>query len=163
MTKGLIALDIDGTLTGKDHLVPHEVVDFLHHLFDEGWKIVLLTGRPFSYAKHGIANLNFPFYLAVQNGADILEMPTGRLAKRAYLDMETVRILDELHDEYLIYSGYEGGDFCYYQPSRFSDEIRDYLKKLEKLSNAPWKVIDHFNIEQTSFPLIKCIGHRDNL
>lgn len=163
MTQGLIALDIDGTLTGRDHLVPHEVVDYLHHLFDEGWKIVLLTGRPLSYARHGIANFNFPFYLAVQNGADILEMPTGKLAQRSYLDMEAVYSIDKLHDEYLIYSGFEGGDFCYYQPKRFSQEMLKYLKKLEKLSNSPWQPIEHLDISQTHFPLIKCIGHRKDL
>ena len=73
--KGIIALDIDGTLTADIHCIPNEVARYLEHLEFEGWKICLITGRPFSLANHAVEDLTFPFLLAVPNGAVMLEMP----------------------------------------------------------------------------------------
>ncbi|MCB1117940.1 MAG: HAD family phosphatase, partial [Chlamydiia bacterium] len=69
--QGLIALDIDGTLTDGSRLIPDQVVNYLHGLHDSGWQIALITGRMYSFAKRAIANMNFPYYLGIQNGADI--------------------------------------------------------------------------------------------
>ncbi|MBI5274275.1 MAG: HAD hydrolase family protein, partial [Chlamydiales bacterium] len=47
--KGIIALDIDGTIANKDHLIPKDVELFLHKLAKEGWILAFLTGRTFSF------------------------------------------------------------------------------------------------------------------
>ena len=78
--KGWIALDIDGTITDATHHAPKEVVDFLHSLVDCGWEIVLITGRTFSFCHFVVRELDFPFYLGIQNGADILLMPKKSLS-----------------------------------------------------------------------------------
>jgi len=167
MKRGLIALDIDGTLTGSQHLIPLEVITYLHALYDDGWCVVLLTGRMLSFAQRAIQDINFPYYLAVQNGADILEMPHKKLATRAYFGLDIVEKLDHLYQnlpsDFLIYSGYESGDFCYYRSKKYPASMTSYLEKLASLSDAPWQDCPDFSLEQKSFPLIKCVGFYDDL
>ena len=73
--KGVIALDIDGTLTDETHQVPNEVAVFLASLVADGWEIVFITGRTFRWVRNALSHLTFPYHLAVQNGAIILKMP----------------------------------------------------------------------------------------
>ncbi|NGX46452.1 MAG: putative phosphatase [Chlamydiae bacterium] len=164
--KGLITLDIDGTLTPERHSIPKEVIDYLHHLVDEGWEVALLTGRVFSFAKGPLKALDFPYYLAVQNGADILHMAEKKQVHRRYLGADKLSQLDAVYlgtpEDYIIYAGYERGDFCYFRPHRLSTEFRAYLKKLEALVEAPWQPVDEFAFaEGEAFPLIKCAGSQE--
>ena len=159
-TQGLIALDIDGTLTAQDHLIPNEVIEHLYHLNKNGWQIALITGRPYSFARRSLENFNFPFLLAIQNGADLLEMPAKKLFQRTYLPADILKGLDA---NCLIYSGFDSGDFCYLCPDRFPQEMQNYLKKLETLSDAPWKCTETFDFEDEQFPLIKYIGSKKDI
>ena len=122
--KGLITLDIDGTLTPSLHSIPGEVVTFLHHLVDIGWEVALITGRVFSFAEKPLSVLDFPYYLAVQNGADILFMPEKKRVHHRYLSAEKIAEIDAIYagvaEDFIIYAGYEKGDFCYYRRERFS-------------------------------------------
>ncbi len=168
MKKGTIALDIDGTITNREHLIPDGVVTYFENLHKEGWQFIFVTGRPFSFAMMALAKLNFPYHLALQNGADLLEMPTKKHVARSYLEISVVEFLDELYEgnegDFIVYSGYEKGDFCYYRPDRFSLEMQGYLKEVEKFSSSPWKPLKTFEIkEQSTFPLIKCIGTKEML
>ena len=43
--KGIIALDIDGTITVEHHSIEPEVVRYLSGLAAEGWKMIFITGR----------------------------------------------------------------------------------------------------------------------
>ncbi|MBF5060109.1 HAD family hydrolase [Candidatus Neptunochlamydia vexilliferae] len=163
MDKGTIALDIDGTITGSDHLIPAEVADYFETLHSEGWQFVFVTGRPLSFAMMALPKLSFPYLLGVQNGADLLEMPSKKSVDRAYLGLDIVEMVDGLYEgcpgDFLVYSGYEKGDICYYRPDRFPSEMQGYLEEIQKLSGSPWKPVTDFNIEdQQTFPVIKCIG-----
>lgn len=166
MNKGTIALDIDGTITGSDHLIPDSVALYFESLHQEGWQFILVTGRMFSYAMSALSKLNFPFLLAVQNGADLIMMPEKKRIKQSYLQIPTVKAVDDLHrserDDFIIYAGFEKGDFCYYRPERQSPEMLLYLEKLKALSTEPWQETKAFEtLEQQAFPLIKCIGFKE--
>ena len=63
MIKGTIALDIDGTITGGDHMIPCEVAAYFETLYKDGWRFILVTGRFFSYAMTTLTKLNFPFFI----------------------------------------------------------------------------------------------------
>ncbi len=163
MNKGTLAFDIDGTLADSSHRIPLEIRDYLHGLHEEGWNIALVTGRTLSFAQIAICEITFPYTLALQNGADILEMPARKLISRSYLPKSALALLDELsvslEEDFIIYSGYERGDICYYRPSHFSGAMLEYLKKLEKLAAKPWKEVESLSeIDQEEFPLVKCIG-----
>ena len=163
---GWIALDIDGTITDSSHHAPAETVQFLHDLEKKGWELIFITGRTFSFGYHVVKNFDFPFYLAVQNGADILFMPHKELVARHYLHSTVIPILEQVYEEekedFIIYAGFEKGDFCYYRPGRFSEPLREHIHKLMTFSPEPWKPVERFHFaNEISFPLIKCLGTRE--
>ena len=165
---GWIALDIDGTITDETHHAPPQVVQFLHSLEKMGWELVFITGRTYSFSYHVIKEFNFPFYLAVQNGADILYMPHKERIARHYLNHQVIPILDKAYrsekEDFVVYAGYEVGDFCYYRPDRFSSSFIMHLQKIMALSPEPWKPMQSFDFEEKlSFPLAKCLGTKESM
>lgn len=163
---GWIALDIDGTITDETHHAPKEVVQFLHSLQEKGWEIVFITGRTFSFGYSVVKEFDFPYYLAVQNGADILRMPEKELIARHYLDDKVIPVLNEAYrgekEDFLVYAGFERGDFCYFRPQRFSAPLTEHLKKIMALSPEPWEAVKDFDFGKgISFPLAKCLGSKE--
>lgn len=168
MKKGILAFDIDGTLTDERHLIPEKVCRTLLEKHQEGWDVCLLTGRTLSFASYSLGGLHFPYLLAIQNGADILKMPEKEPLSQAYVTSELLYFLDKLSsglkEDFFIYSGYVLGDFCYYRPDHFTENFRHYIKELEKLSEKNWRPISQWEeIEQQSFPLIKAFGTEEEL
>ena len=168
MTKGWIALDIDGTVTVGLNPIPHETASYLGKLQASGWNLVFITGRTYSFAQKAISRLDFPFYLAVQNGTDILSMPGGKIIDQRYLDKQAIQQVENAYrgqeEDFFIYAGYEEGDFCYYRPKRFSEDYLDYFKKLMELSPEPWRAVTSFDaLEQEQFSLIKCLGPEESM
>lgn len=165
---GWIALDIDGTITDASHHVPSHVASFLQELYEDGWELIFITGRTFSFAHMALRIFGFPYYLALQNGADILHMPSKKLVARYYLSSEILQEIEMsyqgISEDFIIYTGYERGDFCYYRPKKFSKAMLMHLHKIMPLSLEPWKEVDHFNFkEEEAFPLIKCLGVKSEM
>jgi HAD superfamily hydrolase (TIGR01484 family) len=168
MTKGYLALDIDGTLSDKSHGIPDEVAIYLTERAKEGWEIVLITGRIFSFAMHSLDKFQFPYFLAVQNGADILSMPTKKVVSRSYFPHNQVadfhRLCLEEKIPFVVYAGYEEGDFCYYDESLFDEKFSHYLDRLRVLVTEEWQAVKNFDsLDQKAFPLIKAFGDADTL
>ncbi|MCY3974105.1 MAG: HAD family hydrolase [Simkaniaceae bacterium] len=165
--KGTIALDIDGTITESYDSVPVDVVDYLASLVVEGWRVVFLTGRTLSFAMLALESLEFPFLLAVQNGADLFSIAKGQdheKLRASHLDKDTVLMLDRFYEDrqgdFVVYAGAEKGDFCYYRPGKHSPALLTYLEKtLTRLCPQPWRAVEHFSIhEQNFFPMAKGFG-----
>lgn len=162
-TKGIIALDIDGTITEEFHTVPREVSAYLHSLAVSGWTLAFITGRPYKWGSATLKSFSFPYILAVQNGAIVLEMPSKKILSKKYLSKSITTVMDEICSneptDYIIYAGYESGDVCYYRPSRFSAKLSDYLKKrivaLEEIYHA---VPSYSQLSLDTFPSVKCFG-----
>ncbi len=166
--RGWIALDIDGTITDTSHQVPHAVAVFLHELYEQGWEPVFITGRTFSFGCKALHVFTFPYYLAVQNGADILHMPMMRLVSRTYLDSSIIAKLENLYagiqEDFIVYTGFEHGDFCYFRPKKFSNALLAHLHKIMPLSSEPWQEVDHFDFApDATFPLIKALGDKETM
>ena len=99
----------------------------------------------------------------MQNGADILQMPDQTLVSQSYLPGDMVSSLEKIYmdreEDFLIYAGFQKGDFCYYRPSRFSADLMTHLEKMKELSPEPWKAVETFEFaKHDAFPLIKCLG-----
>lgn len=161
--KGLIALDIDGTLTHDMQPTPQEVVDYLHALVDEGWALCFITGRTFHWGYEAIKELQFPYYYAVQNGAAILHMPEKELIQKTYIDREVLpqlaSLVDDLMGGFVIYSGYEQNDRCFYAPDQFTDELLTYLKERCVVFREEWVPVPSLeDISLDSFPVVKYFG-----
>lgn len=164
MKKGVIAFDIDGTLTHQLDWIDPRVVEMLHGLGERGWDIALFTGRIYSFARKILDHLTFDYILSVQNGADIIQMQEKTCLRRNYLSKEILPVIEEAYEgqegDFIIYAGIDRGDFCYYRPERFSEKMRKYLKILEGLGSTPWQPSDFVFEDGISFPLIKCFGDK---
>ncbi len=161
-TKGWIALDIDGTITLDKYSVPQPVTDLLRRLQGDGWNIAMATGRPFAFASMALSAFDFPYTFLPQNGSVVLEMPGKQLLFKRYISTSSIPLVEKAYEgidtDFLIYAGYEKGDFCYWRPHRFApDELR-YLKDLRKRQKEEWRTVDHFSELRDDFPLIKCFG-----
>lgn len=166
--KGCICLDIDGTLTADPHFIPDQVVECLRFLYGKGWNFVFATGRTYSFAIKTLEKIDFPFLFAAQNGADILQMPEKKLLSQSYLSSDVVfqleRIGEGKEEDFLIYTGWEKGDFCYYRPKKFSQKILDHIEIIQSFSVEPWQALDEFHFKKNeTFPLIKYLGTKEGM
>lgn len=161
--KGWIALDIDGTITDQKHHIPKEVVEYLTTLQREGWQIIFITGRTLSFASAALASFSFSCFLAIQNGSVLLSMPEQAVIEKSYLPSSIVPVLEKVYleqlEDFIVYAGFEKGDFCYYRPGHFSKELLNHLEVIKELSSEPWQAVKVFNFsKEDTFPLIKCLG-----
>lgn len=165
--KALFASDIDNTLADATCTIPKKVQAYLETLHGEGWGVMFLTGRSFTFAQKALAPFKIPYYLAVQNGAEVLSMPDKFMISRHFLNREVLNPISEIFEkqgvEFFIYSGFHEGDFCYYRPHHISPDYMEYLIKLQALTKAPWVEVNSWDEAPESFPLIKCIAHRKTL
>lgn len=161
--KGLIALDIDGTTTVPGQEIPVEVVEYLKYLSKE-YSILFITGRSFFGSQELLSCLPFKYYLAVQNGSIILEMPSKQLVSKRYLHRDIFQKMELIcadePTDFVIFSGFENHDISYYRPHHFSPGLRDYLHQRVTAYREVWKSITNFEeLHLEEFPSIKCFGN----
>jgi Cof subfamily protein (haloacid dehalogenase superfamily) len=161
-----IALDIDGTLIEKDVGLSSNVKRFIESLEKQGHCLVFNTGRSYHFAKRALYPFTFEYLLAVQNGAEVLSMPSHKIFHQELIGRDSInhleKALEGIDGDFLIYAGYEKGDFCYFRPHNFSPQQLVYLEFLKALTPIDWIALDSFDdLPQETFPLIKCIGTRD--
>ena len=162
--KGWIALDIDGTITQEKYSVPQPVIDFLRQAVASGWSLAFATGRAFVFAVLALEKFDFPFVLLPQNGSIALQMPQREILFKKYLKASLISQLEVafegMETDFLVYSGYEKGDRCFFRPSRFSPEDLAYIEMMQEREKESWIPVDSFDeIQET--PLIKCFGRLD--
>lgn len=147
--KGIIALDIDGTITVQKHQLEESVNTFLNHLIANGWLIAFVTGRTFSFAWPILSKLQGEFFFGVQNGAALYGMPSGKLAVKHSIERKYLRPLDDLFFSYssglLVESGRENGDICYYRREDFSPSELDYIDYRISISPEKWETLSSFD------------------
>lgn len=166
--RGWVALDIDGTITLDKYSVPKEVCAFFQQLVEGGWNFVFATGRPFAFASMALKNFDFPYLFLLQNGSVALQMPEKKLLFKSYIPKESLPLVEKAYEgfesDFLIYAGYDHGDFCFWRPQRFSRDETDYLLELQTRQNEKWQAVDHFGkLSLDAFPLIKCFGSEEKM
>lgn len=166
MKRGLIALDIDGTLTNDWHELPGEVADYLHSLYDMGFVIAIFTGRPYRFAEPILKKMSFPFYAALQNGAIILE--AGKIVKKHYLPAGHLPELDQICSRFgtsfVIYAGLEYRDQCFFRPRLFSKKELAYINARAAGLNEVFVEMESFQeLEGMEFPSYKCFGSGESI
>lgn len=164
--KGIIALDIDGTITSEAHTIDYKVIDYLKLLNMENWLIVFITGRPFSWAWSVLSRFPFPYFFAVQNGATLLEMPGRIVRNRRLLDFTLLPTMESIckneRTDFVIYTGYDNGDQCYFRPHRLSDSLKNYLKKRSECLQEKWIPVDDYDhLPITNFASLKCFAKEE--
>lgn len=160
---GVIACDIDGTLTDHPFHIPDKVKDALAYASTHGWELIFLTGRPFTWGARPFESFNFPFHLAVINGANLLKMPEKVLINEILIDKKKLKSLDtfckSLGTDYVAYGGFTSNDICFYRPHNFSQEMSEYLKKRRITFGESWIPTDNYDdLPLDGFASIKCFG-----
>lgn len=147
--KGIIALDIDGTVTAQTHELDSHVIDTLNRLSKEGWLIIFITGRPFQWGELTLRPLPFSYAIAVQNGALLLEMPSRKILIRKYLTQDLLPKIKEISQNYetdfVIYSGLENDDWCYYRPQSLPLPILSYGLQRAAFLGEKWQPLSTFS------------------
>lgn len=161
--RGVIALDIDGTITTAHEHVPKATVAYLAARVAEGWHLVFITGRPFSHVARLLGGLDFPFHVAPQNGAALLEMPGGRVIDKRCLGKEYLEPLDRLcrkeSTSFAVYAGPEAGDQVFWCPTLWPETLRDYLERRKSSLGEHWVALESFEqLPVDSFTSVKCIA-----
>ena len=165
---GLIALDIDGTLTTDKSHLPVEVAQYLQQLYSQDWLFMFLTGRSLQWARQTLDHLDFPYAIALQNGAAIVEIPSRKLLIKRYLDKSFLPLLDQCcagePTDYTLFSGYDNDDKCYYRPSRFDPQLLEYVKFRGETLKETWIETDSYEkLDIDTFASVKCYGERASL
>ena len=146
--KGIIALDIDGTLTSAKHELELPVQEYINRLIEEGWCLVFMTGRTFSFAYPLLAGLRGNYFFAPQNGAALYRMPEEVCLIKRYLPASLLQSISPLFYEqqvgFLVEAGREYGDVCYYKPDDFTSNELEYLDFRSQISMGRWEPLHSF-------------------
>lgn len=161
--KGILALDIDGTLTAEAHALDPDVIKMLHSLADDQWLLIFITGRPFQWGFKTLQALTFPYALAVQNGALLLDMPSQAILNRNYLTKDILSPFENVckreGTDFVIYSGLENLEQCYYRPNRLPQEILSYVLERTAYLGENWIPLDSFSaLPVPDFSSVKCFA-----
>lgn len=158
--KGIIALDIDGTLTATTHELDKDVINALIEIEREGWRFIFITGRSFQSGLRVLGALPFSYALGVQNGALLLEMPSRKVLSRKYLSKEMIPLMEAIGEEqktdFAIYSGLENDDWCYYRPSHLPPSMQSYALQRAISFRERWEPLQSFlDLPISLFPAMK--------
>lgn len=154
--KGTIALDIDGTITTSHHELPSRVQTFLEKLIEDGWQLIFITGRTFSFAYPVLSKIKGNFLFGVQNGSSLFQMPDNKLVIKNYLSKEEIvlfhAIAQEVGVSLLIESGKQNDDICYFNSKELTVDELEYLEFRKKISLRPWVDLPSFDL----LPIAEC-------
>lgn len=164
----LFVSDIDGTLTYGNEPISEETAAFLRSKKNEGYEIILITGRNFSFVFPLLKYLDFPFYLGLYNGSLLISMPNKTVIYQKYLPLDLVLKLSVIFEksghEFIVESGIEENDIVYFRKERFSEKEVKYFSLRQIASNCIWKEINCFyemNIKHV--PILKCFADKAEL
>lgn len=163
MERGLIALDIDGTITTQLLSMPPRVAAFLESIDHAQWQVIFLTGRTFNFAHKVLHGIKFPYYIGVQNGALTLKMPERSIIQKNYLTgsvlSEMEIICREYNTDFVIYSGFENEDRVYYRTQYFTPEQLNYMMTRSKAFKEEWIQVESFHdLTFDEYASLKCFG-----
>ncbi len=107
MHKGIIALDLDGTLLNSQKEISERNLEALQKASEEGWEIVPTTGRFYNGMPEVIRQLPFIRYVITINGAEAADLQTGQVIYKAEMPwQQAVEIMKWLDERPVIYDCY---------------------------------------------------------
>lgn len=166
MERGLIALDVDGTITTQLLSMPVKVANFLKKIDHTQWQVVFVTGRTFNFAQKVLHVIDFPYYIGVQNGAAVLEMPYKDLISKKYLTSDVLPKVEEVcrkyGNDFVVYSGYENEDIVYYRTDYFTSDQLHYMLTRGAAFKEKWvKVESYHDLPIIEFPSVKTFASHE--
>ena len=109
--KGIIALDLDGTLLNSGKELSQTNKDTLAQAASAGWAIVPTTGRFYGAIPQIVRALPFIRYAITVNGAEVADVTNGEVIYKAEIPyMQAVDIMKFMDSYPLIYDCYQAGE-----------------------------------------------------
>ncbi|MBR5571698.1 MAG: Cof-type HAD-IIB family hydrolase [Oscillospiraceae bacterium] len=109
--KGIIALDLDGTLLNSDKELTEGNLRALYHAHEAGFAIVPTTGRFFGGMPQIIRDLPFLRYAITVNGAAVADILTGEVIYSAEIPAaRAIAIMDAMDSQRVLYDCYQNND-----------------------------------------------------
>jgi Cof subfamily protein (haloacid dehalogenase superfamily) len=146
--KGLICIDIDGTLTAVRDAVSEDIINYLSECVQKGYEILFVTGRTFFWSMHVLDKMPFSFYLAVLNGAYIAHMPKGEYIAKQYLSYpiitDALSKLEKVDIGIVLYMGPDSDQKGYFCSEHASTVIVNHLEKRQKALKERWECVANF-------------------
>jgi len=168
--KGLLALDIDGTLTDDTQYIPGGMLEYLQGLAAEGFLISLITGRFFPFAKAHLSNLPFPWFLATQNGAQIFRVENDKYESLAHYFLSKPMVLEidknaqAFAEDFIVYSDAEAGYKAFYREGKFTPQTLCHILGMRSAAYHPYEKLDSFNdLPVAQVPCVKNFGTFEQL
>lgn len=163
--KGIIGLDIDGTIVGQSRKPTQEVIDRLAELSNDGWQVAFLTGRTFPYGFSAIKVFPFSYTYVCYNGAMTLKMPEKQIIRSHTLSPDWIPFIEaacnRVGTDCFIHLGVEHNDACYYKPKAIDHETSEYLLYRRAKTTEPWIPVDDFAEVKNKFCYAKAFGTRE--
>ena len=143
MMKGIIALDIDGTLVTHHRPLSSPLISFLTTVERDGWVVFFATGRTIRWSMEHLSALPFPFFLAPYNGACIFSLPQHEMISSALMSFDDVVKLSPFISEFgaVVYEA-GGEERIFYTADIFSQPILDHLRDRQERQQEQWAFID---------------------
>ncbi|MBR5251270.1 MAG: HAD family phosphatase [Oscillospiraceae bacterium] len=109
--KGIIALDLDGTLLNSDKQLSQTNYDTLAQAAAAGWAVVPTTGRFYGAMPQVVRDMPFVRYTITVNGAEIADLAENKVVYRAEIPYQQAIEIMEFMDGYpVIYDCYQAGE-----------------------------------------------------
>lgn len=160
MTKGLICIDIDGTLTADRQRVSTRVVDYITKLSEAGYRLLFVTGRTFSWSMHLLQSFDIPYVLACLNGAYIIAMPGKRLVRSHDIALAELMALQPLVDgvacAQILLTSPISNEVSFLYDKHVPDALKVHLQARKRALYEKWIPIDTLDaITQDSFAALR--------
>lgn len=138
--KGIIALDLDGTLLNSAKELTEGNRRALERAYEAGYAIVPTTGRFYNGMPACIRELPFVRYIITINGAEVADLETGEVIYSAEIPNErALAVYEAMDSENVLYDAYQHNDafMSVAHKERIdtmvsSDHYREMLHRLRK-------------------------------
>ena len=106
----IIATDLDGTLLNSDKQITAKTYEALERAAAAGVEMVPITGRLLSAMPEQVRNLPFLNYIICVNGAQIIELATGKVIYKAEIPCaRAVELMEDMDAYPAVYDCYIDG------------------------------------------------------
>lgn len=139
MPKGVLAFDIDGTLVQKNQPLSPPLLEFMRRIAADDWVFFFATGRTARWSRELLSVLDFPYFLAPYNGAQIIQYPQNQVLRSLLLDWFEVMKLSSYIRQFgaMIYEA-GGAERIFYTPALFSKPFLEHLLKRQTIQKEIW-------------------------
>ncbi|CCQ98607.1 putative Cof-like hydrolase [[Clostridium] ultunense Esp] len=161
----LIAIDLDGTLLDDNKNIPEENLKLLKELIDNGYEVVIATGRRYWSAKQLVKNIDRPMVILANNGNIVRDTKDDQIIIKKYLDLKDFKTLIQEGKERGLYpiihvDQYEEGIDLIIEMDKAHKKYYNYVAQSEERYK---KVENYLEIKEDKILAVVYAGSKEKL